>query len=144
VALQEWHKLDPETFPLVDWANQALWRTPDENRAARELKDLESERTVVLTRLDERQQHLEAELTEAKRSADAHERRLLTAKGDDLVHVATECFTDLGFVVTNMDEVYPEGDRREDLRVTATAVPDWIALSWKSEAIVAEPSPAIY
>jgi hypothetical protein len=63
-ALREWHKLDPETFPLADWIDQTPWQTPDERQAAKELEDLESERTVVLVRLDDRQQHLEAKLTE--------------------------------------------------------------------------------
>jgi len=95
---------------------------------AKELEDLESKRIAIFAELDERQQRLEAELTEAKRSADAHERRLLTAKGDDVVRVAAECFSDLGFDVANMDEVYPEGDRREDLQVTVRETPEWIVL----------------
>jgi hypothetical protein len=128
VALREWHRLDPETFPLADWIDQELWHTPDERRAAKELEDLESERTAFLAKLAERQQHLAAKLTEAKQSADAHERRLLTDKGDDLVDVTTKCFSDFGFDVTNMDKVYPEGDRREDLQITVEEVPDWIAL----------------
>jgi hypothetical protein len=128
VALREWHRLDPDTFPLADWIDQALWQTPDERRAAKELEDLESERTTFLARLAERQQHLEAKLTEAKQSADAHERRLLTARGDDLVHVVAKCFSDFEFDVTDMDKVYPEGDRREDLQINLEEVPDWIAL----------------
>jgi hypothetical protein len=38
VAIQEWRKRDPETFPIVDWANKAVWRTPAENRVAGELR----------------------------------------------------------------------------------------------------------
>jgi hypothetical protein len=128
VAVREWYKRDPETFPSAEWVNDPLWRTPAENRIASELDELEAKRAAILMELDEQQQDLVDALSAAKRSAEAHERLLLTARSNDLVRAVTECLSDLGFGVTNMDEVYPLGDRREDLQVTASDVPDWIAL----------------
>jgi hypothetical protein len=128
VALKEWQQRDPETFPVVNWAKEAMWRTPSENRIAGKLDELTAQRTAILADLDERQEQLEAELVGARRSTDAHERLLLTARSHDLVNAVTNAFSDLGFDVTNMDEVYPEGDRREDLQVTASDLPNWIAL----------------
>jgi hypothetical protein len=127
VALQEWQEQHPETFPVVDWAKEAMWRTPAENRITGELDKLNARRAAILADLDERQEQLEAELTEARQSAETNERLLLTAQGDDLVRASAMCLSDLGFSVTNMDKVYPKGDRREDLQVTSD-VPDWIAL----------------
>jgi hypothetical protein len=128
VALQEWRKRDPETFPVTDWANKAMWRTPDENRIASELDEHAAKRAAILAELEEQQLELVAALSAAKQSAEAHERLMLTARSGDLVRVAETCLSDLGFSVTNMDKIYPAGDRREDLQVTASDMPDWIAL----------------
>ena len=119
---------DPETFPGTDWANKAMWRTTDENQIARDLEELQAERTATIARLDSREQELDAQLLEAKRSANADERQLLTGQGDDLTSVVAECLSDLGFGTKNMDEIYPAGDRREDLQVTTSEVSDWIVL----------------
>jgi hypothetical protein len=128
VALQEWQKRDSRTFPVADWANNAKWRTPAENRFASELDRLNAQRATILAELEERQRQLEAELADAKQSAETNERLLLTAQGDDLVGTVTDCLSGMGFEVRNMDEVYPSGDRREDLQVTAPDMPEWIAL----------------
>jgi hypothetical protein len=128
VALHEWQKRDPETFPSAEWVIEPPWRTPAENRIATELHELEAKRAAILAELDEQQEVLVAALSTARRSAEAHERLLLTARGDDLVQAVTECLVDLGFSATNMDDVYPAGDRREDLQVTAREVPEWVAL----------------
>jgi len=128
VALHEWRKRDPETFPVTDWANKAMWRTTDENRIAGTQEELQAERASTLARLDSRKQELDAQLLEAKRSADTDERRLLTSQGNDLTSVVAKCLSDLGFDVRNMDEIYPAGDRREDLQIAAPEVPGWLAL----------------
>jgi hypothetical protein len=127
-ALGEWAKRDPKIFPLANWVNQSQWRTPAENRAATQLEKLQAKRVALLRRLDTRQQNLEAELAEARRSAEIHERLLLTQQGDRLVSVVAECFSDLGFGVKNMDNEYPAGDRLEDLQLTAPEALDWTAL----------------
>ena len=67
-----------ETFPVADWVNRAMWRTPAENRVADELDKLGTERATILAELEERQQQLEAEFADAKQSAETNERLLLT------------------------------------------------------------------
>jgi hypothetical protein len=126
VALCEWQKRDPERFPVADWANKAMWRTPAENRVARELDKLNAKRTAILADLDERQEQFEAQLTEAKQSAATNERLLLTAQSDDLVNAVAECLSELGFDITRMDEVHTK-ERLEDLRVTSPGQ-SWTAL----------------
>jgi hypothetical protein len=128
VAMHEWQKRDPETFPVMDWTSRAMWRTTDENRIARALEELEADRAATIARLDSQEQELDAQLLDARRSADIDERRLLTGQGDDLTGVVAKCLSDLGFDVRNMDEIYPAGDRREDLQVTAPEASGWIAI----------------
>jgi hypothetical protein len=127
-ALREWRKRDPETFPSTDWVNRSRWRTPVENRVANELGELQAERIAMLARMDERGRQLESELAEAKREAETAERLLLTAHGDELVRVAGECLSSLGFEATNMDDLDTGTVRREDMRVTSPDVSDWVAL----------------
>jgi hypothetical protein len=104
------------------------WRTPAENRIATELGRLQGERIRVLDEMDIRQRQLEEELSDATESASEGARLLLTAQGDALVDIVEKCLTSMGFGVTNMDKIYPEKDRREDLQVTASEAPDWLAL----------------
>jgi hypothetical protein len=111
----------------VDWANKAIWRTPAENRVAGELGKLNAERTRILADLDARQEQLEAELIDAKQSAETSERLLLTAQRDDLVNAIAKCLSDLEFDVENMDEVHTD-ERLEDLRVTSPGQ-GWTALA---------------
>jgi hypothetical protein len=127
VALQEWRKRDPESFPVADWANKAMWRTPAENRVADELDKLGAKRATILAELEERQQQLEAEFADAKQSAETNERLLLTAQGDDLVNIVAGCLSELGFDVTKMDEIHTD-ERLEDLRVISPGQ-GWTALA---------------
>jgi hypothetical protein len=128
VAVREWNKRDPEMFLSVQWVNEPPWRTTAENRIASELHELEARRAATLAELDEQQEELVAALSAERRSAEDHERLLLTSRGDGLVRAVTECLLELGFSITNMDDVYPAGDRREDLQVSAREAPEWIAL----------------
>jgi hypothetical protein len=128
VALYEWQKRDPETFPSADWVNRSRWRTANENRVANELEELQAERTAMLARMQQRERQLESELAEAKREAETGERLLLTAHGDELVRVVDVCLSSLGFQATNMDDLDTGTVRREDLRVTSPDVSDWVAL----------------
>jgi hypothetical protein len=104
-----------------------MWRTPAENRTADELDTLSARRASILADLDKRQEQLEAELMEAKQSAETNERRLLTAQSDDLVSAVAECLSDLGFEVMKMDEVHTD-ERLEDLRVISPGQ-GWTALA---------------
>jgi hypothetical protein len=127
VALQEWQERDPETFPVVDWTKKTIWRTPDENRLVGKLDELNTRRAAILSDFDQRQEQLEAELMEARQSAETNERLLLTAQGDDLVNIVAGCLSELEFHVMEMDDVHTD-ERLEDLRIISPGQ-NWTALA---------------
>jgi hypothetical protein len=78
--------------------------------------------------LSNREAELSAKLAECADAAESGPRRLLTAKGDDLVEAVHEALELLGFQVENRDLVNPPSDRLEDLWVTSPLDdPNWIA-----------------
>jgi hypothetical protein len=129
VALAEWYKLDPETFPSSGWVELPRWRTYEENRLAGELDAIRAERAAFLAATEEKEEALLTDLVKAKQAAETRERVLLTGTGDVLVETVAACLTELGFDVRNMDAVYPAKDRREDLQVTDPDTPGWVALA---------------
>ena len=145
-AIAEWHRVAPDRFPaLPDWTEDPAWQTPDEVEAAAALRAVDEEE---LRRSEEaRQRHLSAmeRISQAQAMADNGPRRLLTGSGQLLVEAARAVLADLGFSVQDMDAVWPEGDFREDLRVTDVSRPGWIAIvevkgysrsRWKVEDII--------
>lgn len=127
-ALGEWYKRDPQTFPSAAWVDAPRWRTSDENGLADQLEALRGKRAEMLASMAAAEEALLAKLGEAKQAAEARERTLLKGTGEGLEAVVAECLTDLGFNVQNMDKVYPSRDRREDLQVTDSDNPGWVAL----------------
>ncbi len=129
-AVEQWSNVDPSRFrPLIEnWKRSVEWETPRETAARCALVDLESERDDFLTRMQGRIQAQELELEQARSEGDASERRLLTEQKDELVEAVITALEAFGFAVQNMDLVWPENDRREDLRVTTVDVPDWVVL----------------
>lgn len=71
----------------------------------------------------------EEALATARAKADAGLRRLFVAHGTDLVAATIQALELLGFEVRDMDEVWPDGDKREDLRVSDPTVAGWEALA---------------
>lgn len=128
-ALREWHDLYPARFPVrPEWQGGATWRTHAETA-------IEAERQSVLQRYRETIDALQSELdtldeqtAAAGVAADRFHRALLTADGDLLSEAVGCAFAALGFHVVDMDEHWPEGDRREDLRVFLDDDPDWVAI----------------
>jgi hypothetical protein len=119
IAVEMWRGQDMERFPQPNqaWARQVRWRTAHEITIATALEALEQTRRHTLNELAREQERLEAQLNAAEVQADAAERRLLTAQGDELVRAVERCLTEFGLEVTYMDDRWPAGDRREDLRV---------------------------
>jgi hypothetical protein len=128
IALGEWYKRDPQTFPSAAWVEARRWRTPDENRLAHQLEELRGKRAEVLAVMAATEEALLAKLGEAKQAAEARERLLVGGAGERLEAVVAECLADLGFSVQDMDQVYSPADRREALRVRDPDTPGWIAL----------------
>lgn len=127
IAVEMWRLQDVERFPQPNqaWARQLRWRTADETTIAAALEALEQTRQQTLSELSRERERLEAQLSAAEVQADAIERKLLTVQGDELVRAVERCLTEFGLEVVYMDDRWPAGDRREDLRV---GMPDgrWI------------------
>ncbi|MGK4593911.1 hypothetical protein [Amycolatopsis sp. w19] len=79
--------------------------------------ELENEHERLLSDLDRRLIAGRGDVELADTDAADGAARLLTADGDDLALAVQMALEVLGFVVVDMDQVHPEGDRREDLRV---------------------------
>ena len=128
-AIDEWTELDPERFPAPpDWKHAPEWVTASEAGPAARLTSLRAEHESANAAFEAAQTALETELAIAQSEGDASERALLSEQGDALVSMVQTCLDNLGFAVRNMDEVFPEGRRREDLRVRPAEVDSWTAL----------------
>lgn len=128
-ALREWHQIYPKRFPAVaDWTRAASWATPTEADLMRKLRDADealdrarAEHEATVAALDEA-------LSVGRTDGDAYERALVTATGTPLEVAVSRALTELGFVVQNMDDVWPMDARREDFRITDPDEPGWLAI----------------
>ena len=129
-ALNAWSEDKPDRFPTSpNWQSRTEWQTPAEQKALDALRDLSGRRAQVLLDLDREESILRENVAEARVAADASERRLLTAQGDELVESVKDALTEIGFQVADVDELRASpGDYLEDLRVTDPEQDDWIAL----------------
>lgn len=53
---------------------------------------------------------------------------MLTARGEELVDIVKLALEEIGFDVRRMDEVFPKGDLREDLRISSFEGSKWEAI----------------
>jgi len=128
LALRRWAQELPDQFPSApDWQHSDTWTTPAEHRvrdridaANVALEQAKAEHALIVGAA-------ETELDGLRAAADVGPRRLLTDDGETLVAAVAEALAVLGFTVHDMDGVYPEGERHEDLQIRET-VGDWIAL----------------
>lgn len=129
-ALAYWRAENPEEFPSAGQSLNERWKTQAELEAESQIAvfDVETER-----QLKERE-HGRLALVEASeavaRDAETRERRLLGAQGDDLVAAVSEALVRIGFTVTDSDAIADanKAAKREDLQITLTTEPGWIAL----------------
>lgn len=129
-ALDHLHQRDPEHYPArPGWADQWAWRTLPERRLLDQLTAVADERAQLLERLATREASIRSDLDVARGTADAYERGLLNAQGDGLVELVIRALTELGFEVTDMDQMVPGGSPRyEDLQITDPSADGWVAL----------------
>jgi hypothetical protein len=128
-ALAEWHRLAPDRFPGVpDWSHGDEWSTPTERALRARLRDIADERDARMQELNEREASTRRLLDEARSAADQDERALLTETGRPLVLAVLNALSTLGFDVIDADDDAPEDDHLEDLRITDSEAPGWIAL----------------
>jgi hypothetical protein len=127
VAARVWRSEEPDHFPppVADWRSSPRWQTPTELRVLEERNALQAERDAALAGFASREDDLLSQAASAQRDADSGVRTILTSQGETLVHGVAALFERLGFHVRRMDEVWPTGARREDLRLTITDDPEW-------------------
>jgi hypothetical protein len=106
-----------------------MWLTPAERSQIAQIEAVASERDALILALDQRATAAEKALASASEAADQTERHLITAQGPDLVNAVIAALRAFGFGVQDMDEVWADNDRREDLRVTTPDDPNWEALA---------------
>ena len=129
-AITSWARVDPVRFPVSDqeWARRESWMTVEELAAVEKVRATSEERAIGVALFDERLAAAEAELLGLQATGDMGPRLLLTGTGDALVAQVAATLRLLGFGVRDMDEVWPENDRREDLRITDDDDAEWIAI----------------
>jgi hypothetical protein len=127
VLLRRWQERFPEQFPRP-WSEQVDWLTADEEHALLRRPALEAERQREVARLDQADAQAELDIAAAADRAAHGARRLLTEQGSELVDAVAAALESLGFTVKNMDAVFSESDRREDLRVRVPERPEWEAI----------------
>ncbi|MCO1615413.1 hypothetical protein M8C11_11880 [Micromonospora sp. CPM1] len=127
-AFAQWRREDPTRFPSgPDWSDEDPWRTTAEIAAQLALEDQLRHEAEVLNELAASRSRLVAVREAARAAADAAERRLLTAQGDELVAEVKAAFEELGFEVIDSDSLPANASEKlEDLRVTTG---DWVALA---------------
>lgn len=128
-ALREWHGLYRDRFPLLpDWHDTSDWFSVTEADIATQRTDLKAAFMVEWEAFKQKQDALDEALAAAKEHADRYERALLKEDGEPLVEAVACALADLGFHVVDMDQHWPDGDRREDLRVFEDGDPDWVTI----------------
>ena len=129
-ALEEWQQQNPERFPAApQWEHGPSWRTAAEDKAAETVDKAKQERVAVVKAANDVVGEAEAALAAARLQADTGFRRLLTAQGPDLVAATIQALESLGFKVQDMDSVWPDRDKREDLRIQDPTRGDWEVLA---------------
>jgi hypothetical protein len=129
-ALAVWGEQDLSRFPPLesDWQHLPQWRVPSEEAAAQVIDDIVAERDRALVEIDTRLAEARTDLLREIRAADDGPRVLLTGQGDSLCEQVARVLEDFGFQVERMDPKWPEGDKREDLRVRLDSQSGWVAL----------------
>lgn len=120
--------IDPGSVPPdTEWKTSERWSPPEVSGFLQDLQALTDEHAKAISEFQGRELALNEQLKQAARRADEGSGRLLTADGDDLTAAVLEAFTDLGFIVRDMDDHHDEkaGAKLEDLRVDDVSVPDW-------------------
>jgi hypothetical protein len=126
IAVLSWRDVAPDRFPPIgDWRAERQWQTPEELRFDMAAKSAQAELDRQTQALERAVGKAEAHLARARTEAGQGVRRLLTTQGKTLVEVVKQVIADIGFEVDDMDEIFPDGDKREDLRVRVADTTDW-------------------
>lgn len=90
----------------------------EEEETLSQIQALEQKKKEAVIEIDKQIGELVTKLTLVKANANKGLRRLITAQGPELVDEVAKAFKDIGFNVTDVDELIDEkGTKREDLRL---------------------------
>ena len=119
LLVTQWAKVDKDAFPnFGDWTASPEWMVVEEERILSQIQALEQKKQEFVVEIDKQIGELTTELTLAKTNANKGRRRLITAQGPELVDEVAKALKDIGFNVTDVDELVGEkGPKREDLRL---------------------------
>ena len=119
-AFKLWSEDEPDIFPSEpEWTNNPTWMTNSEMSAFEALKTACEDAQRVIDAANAAVAVAESAFNDAKEAANSTERQLLTGTDDQLADEVAATLKELGFAVTNVDALIPEGQaRREDLRVS--------------------------
>ena len=130
LAMRRWRREAPERFRELPGFDGNRWQTRAERVVQQKLDEVEAERFETATRLDALQQELEDELADRTAQADEGSRRLLTSEAGDAEEAVAEALEALGFKVERVDSTLLTDEAKvEDLRVTDSDDPEWLALA---------------
>jgi hypothetical protein len=123
--------IDSETFPGdPDWSSAREWSTSNTLALHDEVSRLQEERLQLLARLEDKERAAVSRLEDAQTADKVGYQRLLTADGAELESAVEDVLAEFGFTVQNMDGHHDKVTKAklEDLRVTDSEDPGWIAL----------------
>lgn len=130
LAFERWSRELPSVFPSAPaWEHSETWMSHKERDLVGRIRYERGVLAEAQRRHDEILEALHADGAALTIEEDGGSRRLLTATGTDLVEAVAEALVEIGFVVKDMDSVYPEGRRHEDLQVSLTQGEAWLAIT---------------
>ncbi|MFF2389388.1 hypothetical protein [Agromyces sp. NPDC058104] len=130
VAITEWHTNDPRTFPNVTtWQTDRAWDTAEERVAREKLRLIDEEYATVAAEYEKSRAQAQRALTDATARAVTGPKSLLTSQDEPLQNAVYEALVHVGFAVDDMDQMWPDRERREDFRISDPDSPDWLVLA---------------
>ena len=128
--LQEWAKLDSESFPnFSDWQSSPEWMTSEESVIQSKINEVEEIKKNQIIEYDNKIAGLQESLVVKSNEVNKSERRLITSQSDELVEEVIKAFRKIGFSVKNIDESLKKGkQKREDLQLIIKKDNEWIAI----------------
>lgn len=125
--LQDVHDIDRQSVPTPPprLSNPSDWYTPEQNRVARKIVQIENK----IEQLEGRRRRFDVEMRAAAGRAETGILRALHNDGNELAEAVEELLSGIGFRVRNMDkEKSLEDSYREDLRLTVPGDDTWEAI----------------
>ncbi|EID80790.1 hypothetical protein [Rhodococcus sp. 21391] len=130
LALHDWHEIFPERFPGVPkWQNSPDWMTHIERAIQARIQDEVARFAPLQQAHDAELARLRTDFDIAQTNASKGARVLLTGQDDELQNAVLQALLALGYTVRDMDEVWPDRERREDYRITEDGYDDWLVLA---------------